>query len=331
MKISNEIRQRIVTAYENGHSKPEIAKVLGVKLPAVYAIIKIFVEENRIEKKLKGGSRNRKLGPEQIQSIQNWIDDDCSITLKVIKSRILSTYDINVSLMTIGRYITAFNYTIKSTKLIPQRRNDDRSIDDREEYALAYFRMLTNIDDSKVYFIDEVGFNISMRSSKGRSLRGTNAIKIVPGLRSRNISICCCISKIGIATCKMQKSPFNTDSFVDYIKSLLEWIGREKPGKSVLIMDNVPFHKNSGIRTMIEVKGHDLLYLPPYSPFLNPIENMFSKWKQAVRQQAVENEASLFEIINNVDRIVTSDDCAAYYRHMLSYLPTCIARKAITD
>ena len=77
------------------------------------------------------------------------------------------------------------------------------------------------------------------------------------------------------------------------------------------------------------MKGHVLLYLPPYSSFLNPIENMFSKCKNTFRKERVENEEKLIEIINNIERIVAAEDCAAYYRHMLSYLPTCIARKVI--
>ena len=56
----------------------------------------------------------------------------------------------DLSIMIISRYIKEFNYTIKSTKFIPQRRNDDKSIDDREEYALAYFRMSSQIDESRV-------------------------------------------------------------------------------------------------------------------------------------------------------------------------------------
>jgi len=233
--------------------------------------------------------------------------------------------------MTISRYIKEFNYTIKSTKFISQRRNDDKSIDDREEYALAYFRMLSQIDESRVYVVDEVGFNTSMRSSLGRSLRGTIAIHVVQGLRSKNISVCCCLSKLGIATYQIQNRAFNTDSFANYITSLLEYIDRERPGKFVIIMDNVPFHKSLRIQIMIKVKEHVLLYLPPYSPFLNPIENMFSKWKNTVRKERVENEEKLFEIINNVESIVAAEDCATYYRHMLSYLLTYIARKVIND
>jgi len=78
------MRKSVVSAYENGHSKKEISSVLNLKLSAVYSIIKIFLNENRIEKKLKGGARKRKIGYEQIQAIQSWIDDDCSITLCAI-------------------------------------------------------------------------------------------------------------------------------------------------------------------------------------------------------------------------------------------------------
>ena len=94
---------------------------------------------------------------------------------------------------------------------------------------------------------------------------------------------------------------------------LLEYIETERPGKSGIIMDNVAFHKNKEVKAMVEAKWHVIIFLSPYSPFLNPIENMFSKWKQAIRAKRTDNETQLFELINNVHLIVSGDDCAAFY------------------
>ena len=300
MAISNETRKNVIMAYENGHANKNIAHILNVNISSVYAIIKVYLSESRINKKTKGGTRIMKMATEHIQSLQNWIDDDCSVSLEALKTRLMEVYSLNVSIMTISRYITEFNYTLKRTKLIPSRRIDDKSIDDRETYALQYLKLVSELDDTKIYFVDEVGFHISMRSSRGRSLRGTNAAQIVRGLRSRNISVCCSMSKLGIAAYHAQTTAFNIKYFSCYIQTLLEYIENESPGKSAIIMDNVPFHKNLEIKNMIEAKGHMLLFLPPYSPFLNPIENMFSKWKQVIKSKRADNEASLFELINNV-------------------------------
>ena len=77
-------------------------------------------------------------------------------------------------------------------------------------------------------------------------------------------------------------------------------------------MDNVGFH-----RTPIVVEEHPILdlqqaFLPVYSPFFNPIENMFSQWKNYVRRQRPENELELRAAINNVKNVVTVEDCQGF-------------------
>ena len=96
-------------------------------------------------------------------------------------------------------------------------------------------------------------------------------------------------------------------------------------------MDNVTFHKNKEMKAMVEAKGHIIIFLPPYSPFLNPIENMFSKWKQPIRAKRPDNETQLFELNNNVHLTVSGDDCAVFSRHMLGFLPKCLKRESITE
>jgi len=106
---------------------------------------------------------------------------------------------------------------------------------------------------------------------------------------------------------------------------------RTNRGPSIIIMDNVPFHKARQIREIIESRSHLLLLLPPYSPFLNPIENMFAKWKQSIRQSRPLCEEDLIKLINNVDNVTSPGDCASYYRYMFRLIPRCINREAIVD
>lgn len=247
-----------------------------------------------------------------------------------MRQKLIDEFNIQPSIMSIHRYIKSFNYTLKRTTLIPERRNDGKTIDAREAYSNMFFNLLSDFDESRLYFVDEVGFNISMRSKIGRSLRGKNATHVVPGLRSRNISVCCAITKCGISKYHPQTSAYNTNSFKSFISSLMEYIRLENPGKSAIIMDNVPFHKNVGVKEIIEEEGHILIFLPPYSPFLNPIENMFAKWKQSIRSENVQNESQLFNAFENVTNI-TSADCAGFYRNMLAFLPKCLKREAITE
>jgi transposase len=96
-------------------------------------------------------------------------------------------------------------------------------------------------------------------------------------------------------------------------------------------MDNVRFHKVAIINNRIIESGHVLKFLPPYSPFLNPIENLFSKWKQLVRSERRRNDVNLFEIIDSSYEQITSMDCEGFYRNMLRFLLACLNRVCIED
>jgi transposase len=181
------------------------------------------------------------------------------------------------------------------------------------------------------FFIDEVGFNVSMRIKRGRSLSGTRAIQTVTKIRSRNISVCCSMSKNGKFHYQIQNCPFNTESFLEFIKNLLEKFQMNNISNAVLIMDNVTFHRVSSVRGLIEDKGHTLLFLPPYSPFLNPIENMFSKWKEGVKRGNPSNEDELLRLINSSFLGITELNCKNYYTHMLGFVFRCLNHEMIED
>lgn len=99
----------------------------------------------------------------------------------------------------------------------------------------------------------------------------------------------------------------------------------------ILIMDNVSFHKTDEVKELITLSGFEYMFLPPYSPFLNPIENMFSKWKEHVRRGNPENEQNLMQLIEDGACLVSNEDTDGYFRNMLSYIPRCLNREEIKD
>jgi transposase len=96
-------------------------------------------------------------------------------------------------------------------------------------------------------------------------------------------------------------------------------------------MDNVPFHRSVVVKETIENFGWEFLYLPPYSPFLNPIENLFSKWKESVRRSSPNNEEQLLNLVENGAEKITSENCSGYYRNMFRYLRISLNNEIIED
>jgi transposase len=309
----------------------EIAQLFGCHRTTVDRIVKKYNSEGRVESKPRGGCRPRALEVVHERAIQSYVADNCSITLKKMKERLVEDFNINVGKSSIDRSLSSFSFTLKRVSLVPERRNDENNMETRYIYAREFFSLLPSEDGNNIFFLDEVGFNVSMRSGRGRSLIGYDAVQIVPGLRNRNISVCCLMSKNGTFHYKKQTHPFNRESFSEFINEILNKFRELGLENRIIVMDNVPFHKCIEVREKIILEGHVIKYLPPYSPFLNPIENLFSQWKQMVRSSDPNNEALLFSIIDDTFQQITQNNCANYYRHMLNVLSRCVNKEPIND
>jgi transposase len=328
---SNDVRKRVLEAFFNGITIARISDVTGVKRPNIYAIIKAYHKYNTTDKQPRGKARARILQDEHSRRIKALIDENCFISLKNIKAKLLEEFNIIASLPTIHRAIANFNYTFKRVSLQPQKRNDEATITIRNSYANEFYRLLTTYNHNNFYFIDEVGFNVSIRPTRGRSLVNTIPVATVPNIRSRNISICCAINEEGIVYFVKQNVPFNSVSFCRFASELLEKVRATGVKNAVFIMDNVAFHKTQDARNVFNNSGDELIFLPPYSPFLNPIENMFSKWKNLVKQSLPTNQTQLLDSIDSFSTVITATDCRGYFRNMKSYLYRCLNNEMIED
>ncbi len=104
--------------------------------------------------------------------------------------------------------------------------------------------------------------------------------------------------------------PMDGDAFRAYVAHLL--VPELKPGDMV-VMDNLPAHKVSGVRRAIETAGATLRYLPPYSPDFNPIELAFAKLKALLRKAAARTVDELWQTIATILDAVTPDECQNYF------------------
>ncbi|XP_049294417.1 uncharacterized protein LOC125769652 isoform X2 [Anopheles funestus] len=328
---SDEDRQRIVSAYLNGTTPKLISRMFEINLSTVYNILQIYKKTAHVEAKKRGGNHPKLLSAEAVASVQQWIDEDCTITLKKLADKIYGQYQIRASITTISREIKGFNYTLKRLHLIPERRNTESTVSERKEYATNLYDLSHQYADSGMVFVDEVGFNVSMRTSSGRSVKGAPATAVVPNIRSRNISIICAMNKQGILHYSVHHQAINRQSFKEYVLQLKRELRSQNINRSVIIMDNVRFHKCAEVREAIGEDQDRVIYLPPYSPFLNPIENLFSKWKNMVKRTNPQNEVQLIDAIANGATTLTPEDCEGYIRNMWSYASRCLRGEEIYD
>jgi len=121
----------------------------------------------------------------------------------------------------------------------------------------------------------------------------------------------------GIIAMMTIEEPTDTDIFLAYIEHLLYPV--LKPG-DVVVMDNLSAHKAPAVREWIEKAGAELLYLPPYSPDLNPIEKAWAKLKQLLRAAKARSKDTLEQAITEALPFITPDNAQAWFRHALNGL-----------
>jgi transposase len=161
-------------------------------------------------------------------------------------------------------------------------------------------------------FLDETGFNTNMSRGYARALSGERAVVSEPVKRSINHSLVGAITSKGLITAMMVEGAIDGDAFKCFISEFL--LPFLKPGKTV-VMDNLPAHHVDGIEGLIESTGASVLYLPPYSPDLNPIEECWSKMKSLIRKWKPRAVDDLWDTVGKAMSAVTVSDCKGWFNH----------------
>jgi transposase len=114
-----------------------------------------------------------------------------------------------------------------------------------------------------------------------------------------------------------------TEHFLTCISNVMDVLDRNDMKVHYLVMDNAPIHTPVKVREIVESRGYTCLYLPPYSPFLNPIEEFWSKVKAGVRGNSLAVDDRLSDRICESVQMVARADCQAWIRNAVSFFPRC--------
>jgi transposase len=160
-------------------------------------------------------------------------------------------------------------------------------------------------DVGKLIFIDETWAKTNMTRLRGRAPIGQRLIAKVPHGHWQTTTLIAALDRSGIRCSTLVDGAVNADVFEAFVQQVL--LPTLNTGDFV-VMDNLSSHKRWRTRELIRSRGAEVLYLPPYSPDLNPIENVFAKIKQHLRTLACRTRQSLWETMQSVlDRVSTSD------------------------
>ena len=173
-------------------------------------------------------------------------------------------------------------------------------------------RELCPIKAARFVFLDESGAKTNMKRLYGRATKGRRLVDTVPHGRWKTTTMISAIRHDGVATAMVTEGPTDALTFRGFVEHFLAPVLRQG---DIVVMDNLSSHKAAGVREAIEACGAQLRYLPPYSPDLNPIEQMWSKVKALLRSFQRRTTKGLHDAVGEALRRVTSDECRNYFRN----------------
>ncbi len=185
---------------------------------------------------------------------------------------------------------------------------------ERDEFLRCAWRVMVaqELDTRQLVFVDEMGTNISLTPVYAWAPKGQRAHCSVPRNRGANTTLLSSMSMEGMGPTLAVVGSTTAQVFEAYVEQVLA--PTLKPGQ-VVVMDNLTAHKGGKVREVIEQRGAELVYLPPYSPDFNPIEEAFSKIKSLLRKAEARTREALLEAIGRAISAISAQDARGFFEH----------------
>ena len=175
-----------------------------------------------------------------------------------------------------------------------------------------FLELAKQLDPTRLVFVDEAGSNIGMTREYARAPCGERVPGLVPRNRGDPTTMLGALDVRGIRALMTVEGGTDTDVFEAFLERCL--VPKLRPG-DIVILDNLGAHKPERMRQLVTQAGAHLLFLPPYSPDLNPIELAWSKLKAALKEFGARTVEALQEAIKRAMDLICPADAAAWFTH----------------
>ncbi|MFN0131090.1 MAG: IS630 family transposase [Phycisphaerales bacterium] len=297
---SQDLRDRVLRAYERGMATAQIAHVFDVS-PAWARRVKQRLREH-------GEAAPRKVGSPGVckidrQRLAELVHEQPDATLRELRERLGVVCAESAVCRALKAGILLQKKTIHAAEHdrpdVAARRDDWKAEQPRH-------------DARRLVFIDETWAKTNMTRLRGRARRGERLVAKAPHGHWKTTSLIAALDTSGVRCSTVVDGAINRDVFEAFVEQVLA--PELKPG-DVVILDNLSSHKSEKARRLVEARGALLAFLPPYSPDLNPIEMVFSKVKQLLRSLACRTRDALWNAMRSVLAAVTPSDAANCFKH----------------
>jgi transposase len=312
---SRDFRRKIVeTKQKTQDSNQQIAVRFQVSYSFVRRLLKRYESTGSVEPNPHGGGKALKLNSQQIDVVTQLVEEDNDATLQQLCDRTEEKTGLKVSVPTMCRLLQRLELTRKKKTLHASEADTLRV----QKLRAQYWTILGEVKLNDLVFIDETGVNLAMTRGYARAKKGKRAYSKCPYNRGKNITRIGAIAISGLLASLTFEGWTNKEAFLTYVKEVLVpqlWSG------ACVVMDNLPAHKATEVQKAIESVGARVVFLSPYSPDFNPIENCWSKLKEFLRTRESRTYQELDRAITEAINSVTEKDIIGWFTHCCYYVP----------
>jgi transposase len=305
---SQDLRQRILDTVARGEgSLHRIAERFLVNVSTIVRLLKQQRQTGSAAPKPHAGGRRPALGPDDIKRLLELIQEQPDATLDELRDRL----GVGCSRMAISRVLKKLRITRKKKVLHATGRDTPKVRRKRQTFR----KKVAGIEPDHLVFVDETGTNTAMTRTYGRAPKGERVHGAVPGFWT-TLTLICGLRLSGVSAPLVFQGSTDTATFESYVEQALA--PQLHPG-DVVIWDNLKPHKAKAVVKAIERVGAKVIPLPPSSPDLTPIEEMFSKVKGALKSAAARSTDALTTAIGYTLQEVTPQDILGWFKSRATY------------
>jgi transposase len=298
-----DLRERVVAAFGAGMSRVETARLFQVSGSSVQRWSRLHRKKGSAAARPMGGQRPFALAGER-ERILARIAQQPDLPLRTLLGE-LHHRGIKVSYFAIWNIVDRAGLSVKKKTLRASEQDRPNVVRRR----LQWQQRQDKVDARRLVFIDETWVKTNMTPIRGRCPVGQRLVAKVPHGHRKTLTFVAALRCDGIGAPCLLDQPINAISFRTYVEQFL--VPTLRPG-DVVVMDNLSSHKGKPIRKAIRAAGAKLIFLPPYSPDLNPIEQVFAKLKTLLRKANARTVEAVIEAIAKLLDEYTVQECTSY-------------------
>lgn len=288
MKISSQDRRRVYEAHEEGSDWRNVAKTLGIKENTAYK----WLSKKQVAAKKKGGSSSRKT-QEIMDSFEDVIEENPSITLRELQQFLIQHFGLSVSISTIKNWLDLQLYSVKNVRSEIDRINNPVNKQKRSEYMEKFFAARSA--GRTIIWIDETNYNLYCKRKEGRSKIGSRASVILPASKGANLHCIGGMTHSQMVHFTTHRGSFKGEDCKLWFRDLIQKCTESGIMQPTFIIDNAPVHSRLE-ELMAEFPHIDIIRLAPYSYLLNPIELVWSAFKSHIKRMMRNRMSDLLAI-----------------------------------